>query len=47
MKIHAKDIIAGICIVGGGYLLSIGHDGFITTALALILGYYFTHREKK
>ena len=46
MKIYSKDIIALVAILGGGYLLAIGHNGYVTAGLMMILGYYFTHRDK-
>ena len=47
MKIVVRDIIAAIVLVGGGFLMYSGHNGWIQGVLALCLGYYFTHRENK
>ena len=40
-----KDIIAIITILGIGILKLKGFNGTLDTIVALILGYYFAHRE--
>ena len=40
-----KDIIATITMIGIVVLKSLGYNGGLDTAGALILGYYFAHRR--
>ena len=47
MKIYARDIMALIVFLGGGYLLAIGHNGWIQGIIGLCVAYYFIRREKK
>lgn len=40
-----KDVIAAITIIGVFVLKALGHNSYVDTAGALILGYYFAHRK--
>jgi len=42
--IHARDIIAGICLVAGFVLIARGVDSYVTAMMTLIVGYYFSKR---
>lgn len=43
-KIYPRDIIALVALLGCGFLLSKGMDGYVAAAATLILGYYFSKR---
>ncbi len=45
MDIKPKDVIALVVLIGIGILKATGFDGTLDTIGALILGYYFAHRE--
>ena len=45
IKFQPKDIIALTTILLIGLLKYAGRDGNLDTAAALILGYYFAHRQ--
>jgi len=45
MKIAPKDIIALAVLIGIGILKLKGLDGKLDAVVALILGYYFAHRQ--
>jgi len=42
--LHGRDVIAGVVLIGGIYLLSRGVDSYVTAMITLILGYYFSKR---
>ena len=42
--IHARDIIAGLVLIGCFILIGLGIDSFVTGITALIIGYYFSKR---
>ena len=42
-----KDIIAIILVIGIMILKSYGFDGYLDAVFALIVGYYFGHRQSK
>ena len=44
-KLQPKDIVALTTLFGIGILKFKGFDGTLDAAAALILGYYFAHRE--
>ena len=43
-KLKPKDIVAVIALVFIFFFKYFGFDGVLDSALALILGYYFSHR---
>ncbi len=45
MKVYPKDILALIIVLGGGFLLYSGFNGWIQAVLAMIIAYYFARRE--
>ncbi len=44
MKIHMRDIIAIIALLGCGFLLYKGMDGYVAAIATAIIGYYFSKR---
>jgi hypothetical protein len=46
IKIYAKDIIAGIVIVGSFVLIALGKNSYLYPIVTLICGYYFAKREQ-
>lgn len=46
-KLHPKDVVAIVALVGIFLLKMTGHNGGLDIAGSLILGYYFGHRQSK
>ena len=43
-KIYMRDIIALVALLGCGFLLYKGMDGYVAATATLIIGYYFSKR---
>jgi len=46
ITIYARDIIAGIVIVGSFILIAMGKNSYLYPIVTLICGYYFAKREQ-
>lgn len=44
-KFYGRDIIALVALLGIGFLIYSGFNGWLQGIGALIIGYYFTHRD--
>jgi hypothetical protein len=47
IRIYARDIIAGIVIVGSFVLIAMGKNSYLYPIVTLICGYYFAKRNQQ